>query len=80
MKAITVYSPAELKEVMDSLKAVFTVPASEVVKQCKGVTPHELRKKYPFLKELPSLWTRSYFVAVDGKRRERFASEVEFTK
>lgn len=43
-----------------------TVPASEVVKQCKGVTSHELRKKYPVLKKLPSLWTRSYFAATAG--------------
>jgi putative transposase len=43
-----------------------TTPASEVVKQCKGVTSHELREKYPFLKKLPSLWTRSYFAATAG--------------
>ena len=43
-----------------------TTPASEVVKQCKGVTSHELRKKYPVLKKLPSLWTRSYFAATAG--------------
>ena len=43
-----------------------TVPASEVVKQCKGVTSHELREKSPFLKKLPSLWTRSYFAAIAG--------------
>lgn len=43
-----------------------SVPASEVVKQCKGVTSHELREKYPFLKKLTSLWTCSYFVATAG--------------
>ena len=43
-----------------------TVPASEVVKQCKGVTSLELREKYPILKKLPSLWTRSYFAATAG--------------
>jgi len=43
-----------------------TIPASEVVKQCKGVTSHELREKYPFLKKLPFLWTRSYFAAPAG--------------
>lgn len=43
-----------------------TIPASEIVKQCKGVTSHELREKYPFLKKLPSLWTRSYFAATAG--------------
>ena len=43
-----------------------TTAASEVVKQCKGVTSHELREKYPVLKKLPSLWTRSYFAATAG--------------
>lgn len=40
--------------------------AAEVVKECKGITSHELRQKYPVLKKLPSLWTRSYFAATAG--------------
>lgn len=40
--------------------------AAEIVKECKGLTSHELRKKYPILKRLPSLWTRSYFAATAG--------------
>jgi len=43
-----------------------TVSAAEVVKECKGLTSHELRQKYPILKRLPSLWTRSYFAATAG--------------
>jgi putative transposase len=43
-----------------------SIPASEIVKQCKGITSHELREKYSFLKKLPSLWTRSYFAATAG--------------
>jgi len=43
-----------------------TVSAAEVVKECKGLTSHELRKKYPALKRLPSLWTRSYFASTAG--------------
>jgi putative transposase len=43
-----------------------TVSAAEVVKDCKGLTSHELRKKYPALKRLPSLWTRSYFASTAG--------------
>lgn len=43
-----------------------TTPATEVVKACKGFTAHELRAKYPTLKTLPSLWTRSYFAASAG--------------
>ena len=41
-------------------------PAAEIVKECKGITSPELRKKYPFLKRMPSLWTRSYFAATAG--------------
>ena len=40
--------------------------AAEIVKECKGLTSHELRIKYPVLKRLPSLWTRSYFAATAG--------------
>ncbi len=43
-----------------------TVSAAEVVKECKGLTSHELREKYPALKRLPSLWTRSYFASTAG--------------
>ena len=44
-----------------------TNAASEVVKEVKGFTAHELRAKYPVLKRLPSLWTRSYFASTAGK-------------
>jgi putative transposase len=40
--------------------------AADIVKNCKGITSHELRIKYPFLKRMPSLWTRSYFAATSG--------------
>ena len=44
-----------------------TDSAADVVKECKGLTAHELRKKYPaVLKKLPSLWTRSYFASTAG--------------
>ena len=43
-----------------------TTSAAEIVKGCKGITSHELRVKYPILKRLPSLWTRSYFAATAG--------------
>ncbi len=40
---------------------------AEIVKECKGITSFHLRKKYAaILKKLPSLWTRSYFVATAG--------------
>ncbi|MFL5802582.1 MAG: IS200/IS605 family transposase [Roseiflexaceae bacterium] len=40
--------------------------AADVVKECKGLTSHFLRQKYPILRRLPSLWTRSYFAATAG--------------
>lgn len=40
--------------------------AAEVIKECKGLTSHELRIKYPELHKLPSLWTRSYFASTAG--------------
>jgi putative transposase len=43
-----------------------TVAAAEVVKECKGVTSRILRQKFPQLRRLPSLWTRSYFAATAG--------------
>jgi len=43
-----------------------TNAASKVIKEVKGFTAHELRTKYPSLKRLPSLWTRSYFASTEG--------------
>lgn len=43
-----------------------TTAAADVVKECKGITSHELRDKDPPLKKLPSLWTRRYFAARAG--------------
>ena len=43
------------------------ISASEIVKECKGLTSFELRKKYPeTLSKLPSLWTRSFFASTAG--------------
>ena len=43
-----------------------TTSAAEVVKACKGLTSRILRQKYPELRKLPSLWTRSYFASTAG--------------
>jgi putative transposase len=48
------------------IRAWPTTSAAEIVKECKGLTSHELRGKYPVLKKLPSLWTRSYFASTAG--------------
>ncbi|WP_338248326.1 IS200/IS605 family transposase [Dictyobacter halimunensis] len=37
--------------------------AAEVVKECKGKTSLVLRKEFPSLLKLPSMWTRSYFAS-----------------
>ena len=40
-----------------------TIP--DVVKQIKGATSHKLREEFSQLKNMPSLWTRSYFVTIE---------------
>lgn len=40
--------------------------ASEVVKALKGITSFHLRKEFPELHKLPSMWTRSFFAATAG--------------
>ena len=37
-----------------------------LVAQFKGITSHQLRKKFKHLLKLPTLWTRSYFVSTHG--------------
>lgn len=39
---------------------------ANVVKNIKGITSNRLRKEFPELLKLPSLWTRSYFAATAG--------------
>lgn len=39
---------------------------ADVVKEIKGITSHHLRKEFPHLLKLPSMWTRSYFSATAG--------------
>lgn len=43
-----------------------TISAADIVKECKGLTSYELRKKYPELRKLPCMWTRSYFASTAG--------------
>jgi putative transposase len=40
--------------------------AADVVKECKGSTSFTLRKEFPHLLTLPSMWTRSYFASTAG--------------
>ena len=39
---------------------------SNVVKELKGITAHELRQKHTQLLKLPWMWTRRYFAATVG--------------
>jgi REP-associated tyrosine transposase len=55
--------------------------AADVLKEVKGVTSHELREKYPQLRKLPSLWTRSYFASTAGNvSRETIRRYIEAQK
>lgn len=40
-----------------------SISIPEIMKQIKGATSWELRKEFPQLSAMPSLWTRSYFVS-----------------
>ena len=44
-----------------------SVSAAEVVKECKGCSAFTLRKEFPELHRLPSVWTRSSFASTAGK-------------
>jgi putative transposase len=44
--------------------------ASDVVKEIKGFTSHELREMFPQLKTMPSMWTRSFFASTAGNISE----------
>jgi putative transposase len=37
-----------------------------IIAQIKGVTSRILRKEFPELRKMPTLWTRSYFVSTHG--------------
>lgn len=58
-----------------------TTAAAEVVKEVKGLTSHDLREKYPQLRRLPSLWTRSYFASTaDNISAETIQRYIEAQK
>jgi REP element-mobilizing transposase RayT len=43
-----------------------SLSAADIVKECKGFSAFMLRKEFPELHRLPSLWTRSYFASTAG--------------
>lgn len=48
------------------VRAYPTTSASQIIKECKGITARKLRQNYPELLKLPSLWTGSYFASTAG--------------
>lgn len=42
------------------------MPVHHVIKMMKGRSSHHLRKEFPELLKLPSLWTHSYFISTAG--------------
>lgn len=42
------------------------IPVHKIVKRFKGVSSNILRKEFPHLLKLPSLWTHSYFASTAG--------------
>jgi len=48
------------------ISAYPTIPVHKIVRRIKGRSSHILRQEFPELLKLPSLWTRSYFVATIG--------------
>ncbi len=42
------------------------IPVHKIVKELKGVSSNILRKEFPHLLKLPSLWTHSYFASTAG--------------
>jgi len=43
-----------------------TIPAHKIVRRIKGRSSNILRREFPELLKLPSLWTHSYFVSTTG--------------
>jgi putative transposase len=39
---------------------------ANLINAFKGATSHRLRNKYPYLKSLPSMWTKAYYVGAAG--------------
>lgn len=48
------------------IKAHPNISVSDIIKQIKGYTSYNLRKKYKWLRKYKSLWTPSYFCETIG--------------
>lgn len=55
--------------------------AADIIKELKGITANQLRKTYPELLKLPSMWTRSYFASTASNvSKETIAQYIEAQK
>jgi len=61
----------ELAEQPDHVHLLVTAPPdlapNQIMHRIKGYTARVLRREFPFLRKLPSMWTRAYFVSTVGK-------------
>ena len=48
------------------ISAYPTMPVHKIIRKIKGRSSNILRKEFPELLKLPSLWTHSYFVSTIG--------------
>lgn len=54
---------------------------SIIIKRIKGRASHHLRKEFPDLKKLPTMWTPSYFVGTAGNvSSDTIKRYIEFQK
>jgi len=59
-------SPSSLTTSISIVRVWPTDSGAAVVKECNGVTSYALRREFPSLLTLPSMWTRSYFCSTAG--------------
>jgi putative transposase len=43
-----------------------TLSPHNIAARLKGVTSHHMRREFPEIARMPSMWTRSYFVSTAG--------------
>lgn len=48
-----------------------SIAPSQIMYRVKGATARELRKEFPQLRKMPSMWTTAYFCATVGAVSER---------
>jgi len=63
------------------ISAYPTIPVHKIVKRIKGRSSNILRKEFPELLRLPSLWTHSYYVSTIGAvSKETIEKYIEVQK